>query len=53
MNEKHIYSIECYLCDSIVSLTVIDNTERPTYCPMCGTEGPDVTYDGTDDDMDL
>ena len=37
MNEYE-YSLECPVCETQLSLMVIDIDEKPINCPMCGTE---------------
>jgi len=37
MEEEYEYDLECYFCDSRLTLIVYQNEEKPTHCPMCGT----------------
>lgn len=37
MEEKQ-YKLECDVCGVSIELTVFDEQELPTHCPMCGSE---------------
>ena len=34
---EYEYTLECSVCESVVTLIIEDNEEKPTHCPMCGS----------------
>lgn len=46
--EKYYYEMECYVCDSITRIVVIDEDEHPNFCPMCASDA-EVKFLGDSD----
>lgn len=38
MIEEYNYSAECSVCETETDVSVLNNEEKPLFCPMCGTE---------------
>lgn len=32
------YNFVCEMCDTEITVTVVDVDEKPNFCPMCGNE---------------
>lgn len=44
MEEEYEYELECYFCESNLSVIVYQNQEKPTHCPMCGAENAEEAW---------
>lgn len=42
--EEFTYSITCDICETSMTLKVMDVDELPNFCPMCGDEVDAVQY---------
>jgi len=37
--EEYFFQMVCAICDAETHVTIINDDEKPGFCPMCGTEG--------------
>lgn len=35
--DRYMFELECSICDAELTVTVLNEDEKPGFCPMCGT----------------
>ena len=38
MEEEYTYELDCEVCGSVITMTVVGEDELPAFCPMCGAD---------------